>query len=233
MPPNILPSLPPRAALSATDQVFETLREAIISLTLPPGSKLSEAEVARQLEVSRQPVRDAFFRLSQQGFLLVRPQRATLVSKISKEAVSQASFVRQSLELACLQEACVKATPADLAALEQNLAEQKAAVDAQDSATFHVLDDAFHQHICRIAGRDFVWSLITDHKGHLERMRLLSLPGNGPRAYGDHCQIFYALRDGNLAQSERALRQHLGQILEIFDTTATENPDYFAPAIDA
>ena len=50
----------PRAA----DQVFEALYRQVVTLALPPGSRLSEAEVARAAGVSRQPVRDAFFRLS-------------------------------------------------------------------------------------------------------------------------------------------------------------------------
>ncbi|MCJ7874442.1 GntR family transcriptional regulator, partial [Phaeobacter sp. J2-8] len=63
---------------SATEQVFDALYEAVISLQLTPGTKVSEIEVAKQLGVSRQPVRDAFFRLSNLGFLAIRPQRATL-----------------------------------------------------------------------------------------------------------------------------------------------------------
>ena len=62
---------------TVTDQIFELLYERVVNLSLPPGAKLSEAEVAAQMGVSRQPVRDAFYRLSQLGFIQIRPQRAT------------------------------------------------------------------------------------------------------------------------------------------------------------
>ena len=67
----------PIARTSVTDQVFEALYRKVLLVELPPGTKLSELDVARQLGVSRQPVRDAFFRLSKLGFLQIQPQRAT------------------------------------------------------------------------------------------------------------------------------------------------------------
>lgn len=77
------PTPGPAARPSVTDQVFDPLHDRIIELDLPPGTRLSEIEVAKQFGVSRQPVRDAFHRLSKLGFLSIRPQRATSVSQIS------------------------------------------------------------------------------------------------------------------------------------------------------
>ncbi len=63
-----LTSLNQQRVPSITDQVFEEMYRQVVELSLPPGTKISEADVARQLGVSRQPVRDAFYRLSQLGF---------------------------------------------------------------------------------------------------------------------------------------------------------------------
>jgi DNA-binding GntR family transcriptional regulator len=82
------------------------LHSQILLLELPPGTKMSEVEVAKALGVSRQPVRDAFYRLSKLGFLSIRPQRATLVSQISSTAVLQARFVRNALEAETVRTAC-------------------------------------------------------------------------------------------------------------------------------
>ena len=86
-------------APTAADRVFEVLYEQVVTLALPPGTRLSEVEVAQAAGVSRQPVRDAFWRLSQLGFLTIRPQRSTEVSAISERAVLQARFVRTALEV--------------------------------------------------------------------------------------------------------------------------------------
>tara|TARA_R110002126_G_scaffold108792_5_gene245528 strand:- start:431 stop:679 length:249 start_codon:yes stop_codon:yes gene_type:complete len=69
---------------SATNQVFQVLNRAIITLQLPPGEKISEAEIAKEFGISRQPVRDAFYRLASLGLLNIRPQRGTIISFISE-----------------------------------------------------------------------------------------------------------------------------------------------------
>ncbi|MEJ2022363.1 MAG: GntR family transcriptional regulator, partial [Maritimibacter sp.] len=95
-----LPQIGLTARPSVADQVFDELNRQILSLDLKPGAKLSEVEVAKAMGESRQPVRDAFYRLSKLGFLLIRPQRATTVSLISSEAVMQARFIRTALVFA-------------------------------------------------------------------------------------------------------------------------------------
>ena len=88
-----------RARRQATmgSRVFDTLRQAIVQLQLRPGNPLSEAEIARQLGVSRQPVREAFIKLSEIGLLEIRPQRGTFVRLISiREVETPASSARRS-----------------------------------------------------------------------------------------------------------------------------------------
>jgi DNA-binding GntR family transcriptional regulator len=106
---------------------------------------MSEVEVAKALGVSRQPVRDAFYRLSKLGFLSIRPQRATLVSQISSTAVLQARFVRNALEAETVRTACRVLTSEDHAALDEILEIQRKAVEAKDPVSFHGLDDQFHR----------------------------------------------------------------------------------------
>ena len=64
-------------------RVFDAIRQAIVQLKLRPGNLLSEADVARQLGVSRQPVREAFIKLAEVGLVEVKPQRGTFVMLIS------------------------------------------------------------------------------------------------------------------------------------------------------
>ena len=78
----------PTPRLSAAERVFGHLKTDIVALRLPPGTRLSEADVALEMDVSRQPVRDAFYRLSRLGFLTIRPQRATIVIAASLRIVA-------------------------------------------------------------------------------------------------------------------------------------------------
>ena len=86
-------------------RVFEAIRQAIVQLQLRPGNPLSEADIGRQLGVSRQPVREAFIKLAESGLVEIRPQRGTYVRLISVREVGNARFLRAAIEVAILKKA--------------------------------------------------------------------------------------------------------------------------------
>lgn len=223
-----LPMLAPSGRPSVADQVFEALRAQILSLDLPPSAKLSEVEVAQQMGVSRQPVRDAFYRLSKLGLLSIRPQRATTVTLISESAVMQARFVRTALEVETVRVAAGRMTADDLKGLEANLAAQDRAISAGDRHTFHALDDAFHREICARAGVALAWDLIHEMKSHMDRVRMLSLSFASRVAYEDHLAIFAPLSRGDGEGAAAAMRVHLSRILDQIARIRAANHDWFA-----
>lgn len=214
---------------SVTDLVFAELYNRVVDLDLLPGTKLSEAEVAKRMGVSRQPVRDAFYRLSQQGFVSIRPQRATVVTPISIEAVHRARFIRTALELETVRAAMTNMAASDIADLEVLLGKQRKAVERGDRSGFHAFDDAFHSRICEIAGHGHVWALIRDHKAHMDRVRYLSLQNGAQLALDDHIEIFDALRSGDEEAAITRMRAHLGRIAGIIEEIRAAHSEYFDP----
>ncbi|MHC5652429.1 GntR family transcriptional regulator [Stappia sp.] len=214
---------------SVTDLVFQELYDRVVGLDLLPGTKLSEADVARRMGVSRQPVRDAFYRLSQQGFLLVRPQRATVVTPISVEAVLRARFVRTALELEIMRAAMANVDGAALTDLADLIAQQRLAVEDDDRPGFHALDDAFHNRICELAGHGHVWALIRDNKAHMDRVRYLSLENGARLALVDHVEILEAMRDGDETLAISRMRAHLSRIAGIISEIRAAHADFFDP----
>jgi DNA-binding GntR family transcriptional regulator len=210
--------------------VFDELYRRVVELELAPGAKLSEQEVARQMGVSRQPVRDAFWRLSQLGLVQIQPQRATTVALISEEAVLQARFVRTALETETARVAARVRSEAQLTELTALVAAQEASVAADDRVRFHELDDAFHQAIAAISGNAHAWSLIRDNKAHMDRARWLSLDVGARRALDDHVRILAALRDGDPDRAADEMRAHLGRIVDILARIREEHPDLLAEA---
>src|ERR1041384_8443488 len=92
-----------RASLAGA--VSRPLRSAIVPLRLTPASALSEQEIADRLKVARQPVREAFIKLSEIGLVRVLPQRGTFVTRISEKEVLDARFVREAVECAIARRA--------------------------------------------------------------------------------------------------------------------------------
>jgi DNA-binding GntR family transcriptional regulator len=212
---------------SATDRVFDVLYDAIIRSKLPPGARVSEQEIAKQLDVSRQPVRDAFFQLKNLGFLAIRPQRATLITPISVQAVKDAMFTRTALEVESLRAAMGHNLSGLIEVLTTNLAQQRT-TKPQDAAGFHALDEAFHEAICTQSGHTHVWSLIRTQKAHLDRIRFLTL--SQERHYqviAEHEGILGAIAIGDAHLAEQRLRDHIGALTDILPDIIAEMPDYF------
>ncbi|MDO8881605.1 MAG: GntR family transcriptional regulator [Pseudotabrizicola sp.] len=209
---TLLKLLEPVQRPSVTDTVFEELHRQILALDLPPGTKMSEVDVAKGMGVSRQPVRDAFYRLSTLGFLTIRPQRATVISAISEAAVMQARFIRSAIEAETVRMACERLRDDDLTALDDVLEQQRLAADARDPVAFHALDDLFHREICERSGHGFAWDIIRENKAHMDRVRFLSLSFASKDAYGDHLKVMAALRDRDALRAMAAMHAHLSRI---------------------
>lgn len=212
---------------SVADLVFEEIYDRVVTLDLPPGSRLTEADVAGQMGVSRQPVRDAFYRLSQLGFLQIRPQRPTTVTRISVVAVHQARFIRTALEVETTGELVRRLTESDLAELEAMVETQREAVAAGDKLRFHALDDAFHRTICRLSGHDYAWALIRESKAHMDRVRWLSLSFGAESALDDHVRILDALQARDAERAVAAMREHLSRIGGIIAHIRADHGEYF------
>ena len=212
-------------------RVYDTVRRAIVQLQLEPGNPLSEADIARQLGVSRQPVREAFIKLSEAGLVEIRPQRGTFVRLISLREVENARFIREAIEVAIARKAAAEATGPDVDALAALVERQRGVAGVADNAAFLHLDEQFHQQIARSAGCDDAWRVLEGLKAQMDRVRYLSLPEATPLdvILEQHTAIVEAIRHGAPDAAEAAMRRHLSEILTSLPKIATQQPAYFTP----
>src|SRR3954447_15684059 len=214
---------------SARDQAYVALRAAIVGAQLEPGRRLSENQLAELIGVSRTPVRDALARLRDERLVALLPQLGTFVTFIDEEAVADAHFVREALEVGAVRIAADQATGQDVAALHDNLAAQEHAVAAEDAETFARLDDDLHCLLCDLSGREAAWRLSERTRGQLDRVRLLSLPEAGYREQmlAEHRPAFAAGAAHNAPLAERELRHHLRMVLSQLPAIREAHPEYF------
>lgn len=214
---------------TTADTVFDYLRGLIVSNTLLPGTKISEAEIASRCGVSRQPVRDAFNRLANVDLLLIRPQKATEVRGFSLSRISEARFVRMAVELEVVRRACEVWNEARGKRLETSLTRQRHAIELGDVDAFHRSDYEFHKLICDLSGNAFVFGAIQANKAIVDRLCMLSL-GKASEAADllqDHQDLADALleRDGRAA--ERVLRRHLNRLDDTIRDIHQRHAEYF------
>ena len=212
----------------AAPQVFERLREMIVSLELAPGAVLSRVELAKQFGISQTPVRDALMQLGEEGLVNIYPQHATVVSRINLTSAQQAHFLRRSIELEVVRALASKANAALLVQLRSTLAQQRALKADKDYGAFSLADQTFHRQMYVAAGVPDLWDLVRRLSGHIDRLRRLHLPARGKAAaiIRDHTAIVTAIAQGDPKAAAEALRKHLSGTLNQIDVIREKYPDY-------
>jgi DNA-binding GntR family transcriptional regulator len=214
----------------AAPQVFERLRELIISLELPPGSPLSRIILAKQFGVSSTPIRDALMRLDEEGLVEVYPQHATVVSRIDTERAQQAHFLRQSLELEIVRTLALDHSNQLVDELTGTIALQQQSARAGDFARFMAADDDFHQQLYAGAGKSGLWILVKSRSGHIDRLRRLHLPspGKAQDIVRHHRLIVTSIGANEPDEAQRHLRKHLSGTLGYLAEIRARFPEYLS-----
>ena len=209
--------------------LYNQLKSDIIRLQITPGETVSEAEIARQYGVSRQPVREAFIHLADDGFLLIRPQRPTIVRPISEDAVLDAHFVRSAIEDAVIRESAKRWNSKASVEIQNIITQQKAASNAADLSAFHAADELFHETIAEQAGFPFAWQVVMKQKAQMDRVRFLSLSTTTSQTIAEHEQIVAALTQNDPQAASEAMKAHLGRIVGFLIQLREEHSTYFRP----
>ncbi|ACX86857.1 GntR family transcriptional regulator [Pectobacterium parmentieri] len=210
-------------------QIYRVLRKDIVECNIPPGKLLSEKEISVRFDVSRQPVREAFIKLAEAGLVQIMPQRGTFVMKISEQRVADARFIRQALECAIVRRAAEMVTDEQLLTLEHNLRRQELAAQNEQVREFLSLDDSFHQLLTQIANCPLAWETIESIKATMDRVRFLSLSqvSPPPSLIQQHYLIFSALKARDPDAAEKAIREHLQEMIYSITPIAKQNSDWF------
>ncbi len=217
---------------TSVDDVFDTLHEQIATLQLKPGDRISEAEIAAQFGVSRQPVRDAFSRLANLDLLLIRPQRATEVRRFSMRQIEKSRFIRSAIEKEVLRRAADLCDSDGEARLNAALAEQEAVIEAKNVERFGQLDYKFHEILCGIAQADYAFEVILEEKAKVDRLCMLGIEKEQriPELLDDHRQIAAAIvahdADGAIAAGVK----HLSRLDVTIERITETNANYFESA---
>lgn len=214
---------------TSVDVVFDHLYNSIVTLELLPGDKISEAEIAAQFGISRQPVRDAFSRLENLDLLLIRPQKATEVKRFSLHEITKSRFVRASVEAEVLRRAADAATVTDGALLDACLAQQACVIADDDYEAFGKLDYEFHKALCKIARVDFAFEVISAEKANVDRLCILSLSkaDRMEELLEDHTKISDCIKAGDQEGAVQAGMVHLSRLDATIEAIFAQNPDYF------
>jgi DNA-binding GntR family transcriptional regulator len=131
--------------------VLRTLREAIVEGRLAPGAPVVEAQLSRQLGVSRAPLREALRSLENEGLVVSTPWRGAIVAPLTERGVTELQGFRRLLENFAADQVLAR-DDADISSLDAIVAEMERCADAGDLACMNEADVRFHTRIVEMSG---------------------------------------------------------------------------------
>lgn len=209
--------LPPVVQESTPALIARILREAIADGRFPPGSQLVEQELARELNVSRGPLREAMQRLTQEGLLVGHRNRGLFVMELTEDAVRDMYLAREAVECAAVRRiVATGAGPRAAEALAVPLSRMHEAAADPNGREMSEADLHFHELLVELAGSP---RLLSMHRTLLTqiRMSLTGMQGTYESADAriqEHVEIVEALGTSAADRADSLLRAHMQDGLE-------------------
>jgi DNA-binding GntR family transcriptional regulator len=203
-------------ATRIVDAVQDALRDAIFGGTLRAGEALSVPELARRLNVSRSPVREAVLGLVAQGLAVEQPRRGVVVATIAADDLVAIHEVREFLEAGAAQLAARRIDDAGIDRLQQILAEQKRAVKDKDAAGYFRTNSQLHGAIAAAAGNARLEQILGNLENQM-RIALNRIAGDERHiraGFAEHRQIVEAIAARDEAAAAAAMRTHIANTIE-------------------
>ncbi len=218
---------------SIAGQIFTYILGEIVSLALKPGETISETKLAEKFCVSRTPVREAIAKLALLGFVEVRPQRGTFVSRLNIKKILDARFICEALEIAVVCALAENASTELIETCADIIFQQEEAARNNNALHFQKLDDKFHSALAEFTGFEFISPLIETVKSHMDRVRYLSLvefSGHYDKVISQHKTILAAIGNGFVEEAKAAMSDYMENIFTILEIAPLKHPKYFEEA---
>jgi DNA-binding GntR family transcriptional regulator len=194
------------------DRAYAELKRRILNGDFPPGSFLSERQIAVQLAMSKTPIRAAVGRLEAEGFLSISPQQGIVVRDLSVHEIADQFEIRAALEPFILRHLAGRLTPEQAARLEENLTAQRASALAHEAERIVELDSGFHMLLCEFHGNREIMRVMEHLRAKIHRVILRvngQHPGRMLDSYEEHRGIAEAVLAGDAEEAARRMEQHL------------------------
>ncbi|RUZ79712.1 GntR family transcriptional regulator [Mesorhizobium sp. M7A.F.Ca.US.006.01.1.1] len=213
-----------------SDQVSTLLVRELIFGRLQPGQRINEAELARQLGISRNPIREAIRRLEERGLLVAVPRKGTFVRTFLHSDIDEIFSFRIVVERFAMEQALPQMTDPDIERIAGFVDAMVAAANANDEIALVENDLAFHLEICRLSKNRQTLHAFTNIQAEVQMLITMAERQfeSQMAAAVDHWPIVEALRTRNPQKAMDAIRDHIRDswrhLLEAYDREKPRSP---------
>lgn len=194
--------------------VYDALIDLIVGGELPPGQHMVETDLARQLGVSRQPIREALHRMEAEGWVDLRPSQGAFVHVPTDSEVDELLDVRALLEAETARLAAAgngsdsQARPTQLARLREICRDGQAAAEADDFGSAVAANNAFHAEIAVMGGNAVLAELADIVGRRVQWYYRMVAPARGHGSWAEHAEMIDVIEAGDPARAQALARKH-------------------------
>ena len=198
------------------EKVYRALKEKIIKGTIKPGTKISEGEIAKQMGVSRTPIREAMRKLEVDGLVIMNPNKGGQVIDFSIEDLQEVLQIRKLLEGFAAYIAAKKISDKEIIKLGEIIEKMRNAATKSDIATYTNLNSQFHNVILKLSGNKRLIRLCSSLSGHEYKFQIeaLTLLERLKYSIEEHIKILEALKKGNSIEAKSLSQLHIENVLK-------------------
>lgn len=207
---------------STSDQVYEYLKNEILSHNLPPGERLLERIITKTVNVSRTPVREAFRRLEQEGLVVRVHQGGVQVTQLSPESLHEVSEIRAMIEAYACDLACERIQPEAIGELQEIIQQARVVLDnfqvnpVAQVNKLSILNTSFHDTIYRAANNDYLIKILDVVRLPILRFRPYSLMDEQHRrvSWHEHNLMIELLKRKHKVELRQLIIKHVRDVNE-------------------
>jgi DNA-binding GntR family transcriptional regulator len=205
-----------RRHLRLVEVVAAELRRLILAGRWAPGDRLIETQVADELGVSRNPVREALRSLEAEGFVEVAPRRGARVAMMSRDEAVQLFEVRAALEELAAGLAAQRRSPETVAELETIIEAGVAAVTDGRLDDLPALNTRFHLALCDAAANPQLTAIMAPLRDRIQWVYAMRVADRAPQSWDEHAALVTAIASGDEVEARCLAGEHIVRARDAF-----------------
>jgi len=200
--------------MTLSNSIYQTLKSKIILQEIPLASQLKEEQIAKMLNVTRTPVREAIIKLEREGLVTIQPNVGAFVVRLSEKDIDDILEVRTALETRAAYIAIKIANKDELKKISDTLSGRKTFLEGVKNKKFDYPGVDFHHDLIKLSKNKKLiqfWELL-DAQLQLVRVKSSMVEGRHLLALQEHKQILFYMFERNYMMTEKLLINHIGKV---------------------
>ena len=195
-------------------RIYNELRSMAISFEFRPGERLNEVILAKQLGVSRTPLREALNRLTAEGFLTFAINQGFFRKPLDVKEIFDLFEFRQEIEVAVVRLALERATDDQFAEIEKFLEGSMQEIPERTSRELVALDEEFHERLTLLTGNKEMLHCLKNINGRIQYVRWVNMDGRRTETQAQHMEIIQKLRARDVDGSVQLMKDHIAHRMD-------------------